>query len=116
MLQECPACKGSLHAHQFVDFAITIASNETKTQLLDFFRALKKHDWRAAKRFQDFDPRYNAAIAKVLRCVSGSIVLLIIRDPEELWESSNIEDYEVLSPEIGRALEAEIESSQWRTI
>ena len=116
MLKVCPSCQGSLHAHHYADFAITVASDETRTRLPEFFQALKEHRWSEAKRFQDFDPRYNAAVAKVLRCVTGSLVMLITRDPEELLESINIEAVEVLSQKSGRELEAEIEPNQWRTL
>jgi hypothetical protein len=114
MLKECPACEGDLARHEYAKFAITIATDERSARLIEFFEALKGHRWREAKEFQEFDGRYNAAEAMALRCGSGSLVMLTIRNPEELWESSSILDYEVLSPEDSKELDIQIEPDRWR--
>ena len=116
MLKECPACGGDLAGHQYANFAITIATDENHPRLVEFFEALKGHRWREAKGFQEFEGRYNAAEAIALRCVSGSLIMLLIRNPEELWESSSVLDYEVLSPEGGKELDARIEPDEWRAV
>jgi hypothetical protein len=116
MLKACPACGGDLAGHKYANFAITIATDENHPRLVEFFEALKGHRWRGAKGFQEFDGRYNAAEAIALRCVSGSLIMLLIRNPEELWESSGVLDYEALSPEGGKELDAQIEPDKWRAV
>jgi hypothetical protein len=116
MLKECPACDGDLAGHKYANFAITIATEENHTRLVAFFEAFKGHRWREAKRFQEFDGRHNAAEAVALRCSSGSLTLLLIRNPKELWEFSSILDYEVISPEVRKELDGQIEPDGWRAL
>jgi hypothetical protein len=116
MLKVCPACQASLANHSYALFAITIASDERKKHLLEFVRALQFHDWRVAQQFSDFDPLLNATEAFALKCLSGSLVLLVVRNPFELFESSNILQLEVLGRVSGEELESLIESDKWRTL
>ena len=113
---ECPACSGSFVAHDVATFAMTVARNETSQRTKDFLKALQDHRWRDAKSFQQFDGAYNAAVARVLRCAVGSLVLLIVRDPEELYESSSLLVCEVLSTEMAAALNSEIAPEQWERL
>jgi hypothetical protein len=116
MLRACPACGGDLAGHRHASFAITISTDENRNRLVAFFEALKEHRWREAKGFQEFEGRYDATEVIALRCVSGSLTMLLIRNPEELWESSSILDYEILSPQVGKELDAQIEPDNWRAV
>jgi hypothetical protein len=116
MLEVCPACGAHLHYHSYALFAITVASDERKKELLEFFHTLKAHDWLKARQFDDFDPLLNAAEAFVLKCVSGSLVLLMVRSPFELFDASNIMDFEVLDDENGKELNALIEADRWQML
>lgn len=113
---ECPACSGSFVAHDVTTFAMTVAREETSQRTNDFLQALQDHRWHDAKTFQEFDGAYNAAVAKVLRCAGGSLVLLIVRDPRELYESSSLLACEVLSSEVAGALNSEIAPEQWERL
>jgi len=116
MLKVCPACGANLNNHSYAIFAVTVASGERKKELLEFFQALKAHDWRKVRQFEDFDPLHNAAEAFALKCVSGSLVLLMVRSPFELYDASNIMDFEVLDGESGKELSALIEADEWRML
>ena len=113
---KCPACSGGFAAHNVATFAMTVAREETSQRTNDFLQALQDQRWRDAKSFHEFDGAHNAAVAKVLRCTSGSLVLLIVRDPVELYESSSLLACEVLSSEVADALNSEIASEQWERL
>jgi hypothetical protein len=114
MLKVCPACEADLNDHSYALFATTVASDERKQELLEFFQALKAHDWRRAQKFEDFDPLLNAAEAFALKCVSGTLVLLMVRNPFELFDASSLMYSEVLDGESGKELNAFIEAGAWR--
>jgi hypothetical protein len=116
MLKEYPGCEGDLARHEYSTFARTVATDEHSARLIELFEALKEHRWQKAKGFQEFEGRYNAAEAMALRCVSGLLVVLILRNPEELYESSSILAYEVLNPEDSKELNTQIEPDSWRWV
>ena len=116
MLKVCPTCGANLNGHSYALLATAVASDEKKKELAEFFQALKAHDWRKVRQFADFDPLLNAAEALALKCTSGSLALLIVRSPFELFDASSIMDSEVLDSESGRELDALIEADKWRTL
>src|SRR5258705_11259852 len=87
MLKSCPACAANLDDHSYAPFAITVASPENEERIGEFCRLLKAHDWFRLKQFEDFDPLLNAIEVFAVRCVSGSIVLVTVRNPFELFDS-----------------------------
>ena len=64
-------------------------------------------------RFDDFDPLLNALEAFAVRCPSGAMVLLAVRNPFELFESNEVLDCEVLDSTTGKQLDSLIETSRW---
>jgi hypothetical protein len=96
MLKSCPVCQEHFDNHSYAQFAITVASTDRGTRLREFFDALKTHDWRKAIEFQEFEGLLNAAEAFALKCVSGAVVLLMVRNPFELYDANEILDYEIL--------------------
>src|SRR6185369_17434991 len=90
MLKSCPMCQGHLDGHSYALFAITVASTDRRTRLLEFFDALKAHDWRQAIEFQEFEGSVNVAEAFALKCVSDAVALLMLRDPFELYDANEI--------------------------
>jgi len=116
MLELCPACQRGLENHRYTLFGMTVASRENEERLGEFSNALKTHDWSKAKEFSEFDGGYNALEAYALKCVSGSFVLLVVRDPFELFDSSSILHSEVLNQESGADLETVLGADNWRSL
>lgn len=82
MLQDrCPACQEALDHHAYALIGRTVASPDNTQRLNEFFDSLKRYDWQKLKQFREFDGGFNTAEAYALKCVSGSIVLLGVRDP-----------------------------------
>ncbi len=115
-LETCPACAGNLDDHSYARFAVTVATDENNERLERFCHALKARDWIALKPFDDFDPLRNALEATVLRCASGVLVMLAVRDPFELFDSTVVLGYDVLDQVNGDALGSLIASDQWRSL
>jgi hypothetical protein len=116
MLKSCPACARNLDDHFYASFAITIASPENKERLGEFSRLLKSHDWSRLRQFDDFDRRLNAIEAFAVKCVSGAIVLLAVRNPFELFDSNEVLDCEALDSTTGNELESLIEADKWQRL
>ena len=116
MLKSCPVCAGNLDDHSYASFAITVASPENKERLEEFCRLLKAHDWGRLTQFDDFDPLLNAIEAFAVKCVSGAIVLLTVRNPFELFDSNEVLDCEALDSTTGNEVESLIESDKWQSL
>jgi hypothetical protein len=113
ILKCCPACAGSLDDHSYALVAITVAAPANQERLGSFCHLLKGHDWPALMRFDDFDPLLNALEAFAVKCSSGEMVLLSVRNPFELFESNEVLDCEVLDSTTGKQLDSLIETSKW---
>jgi hypothetical protein len=116
MLKSCPACQQNLDDHSYALFAITVASNDRRARLSEFFDTLKAHDWRKAMEFEEFEGLLNAAEAFALECVSGAVVLLLVRDPFELYDAHEILDCEILDSSTDEELVSLIDSIKWRRL
>lgn len=116
MLKCCPACEGGWFNHTYVSFAIMVIGEDKKDRVLALLEALKDHRWKEAQTFQEFDPLRDALEAFALRCCTGRIGLLIVRNPEELWESHSLIADEVLDLEAGHELAALIDPNNWRPL
>jgi hypothetical protein len=116
MLKSCPVCQGHLDNHSYALFAITVASTDRRTRLREFFDTLKAHDWRKAMEFEEFEGLLNLAEAFALKCVSGAVVLLMVRDSFELYDANEIVDYEILDSSTGEELVSLIDSGKWRRL
>jgi hypothetical protein len=116
MLKSCPACPGNLDDHSYASFATTVASPENKERLGEFCRLLKAHDWSGLTKFDDFDPLLNAIEVFAIKCVSGGMVLLTVRNPFELFDSCEVLDCETLDSTTGNEVESLIESDKWQRL
>jgi hypothetical protein len=116
MLTVCPACHQSCDAHSYALFATTVAVTDRGSRLREFLDTLKKNDWAKAMEFQEFEGSQDAAEAYAVRCVSGPVILLIIRSPFELFEPGEILSREVLEPSSGKALVRLIQPDAWANL
>jgi hypothetical protein len=116
MLKFCPVCQKHFGDHSYALFAITVASIDRSTRLREFFDTLKAHDWRKAMEFEEFEGSLNSAEAFALKCMSGKVVLLMVRDPFELFDANEILDYEILDSSTGEELVSLIDSGKWRRL
>jgi hypothetical protein len=116
MLKSCPACNGNLDDHFYASFATTVAPPENKERLEEFCGLLKAHDWSRLTQFEDFDPLMNAIEVFAVKCVSGAIVLLTVRNPFELFDPNEGLDFEELDSTTGNELESLIESDKWQRL
>jgi hypothetical protein len=112
----CPACQRALNKHAYALIGRTVASRDNTQRLNEFFDGLKSHDWQKVKEFREFDGGFNTAEAYALKCISGSMVLLGVRDPVELFESSSVVHIEILTEKSASDLDLSIERSKWRLV
>ena len=115
-LKTCPACGKNVVGHENAHFAMTIATEENQQRLRQFFNALKEHRWSDAQQFNEFDPVCDATDAEALKCTSGQIIMLYIRNPFELFENSRLISYDVLDLQNSKEVTMMIEPEKWRVI
>ena len=109
----CCRCKRDLSGHRYQIFAVTVATKERHEALLDFFHLAKTHAWEALAKQQDFDGTKNAAEVYALKCSSGDLTALYVRDPFELYDSIGLEKWDPLDENGAQEWESYLPESRW---
>jgi hypothetical protein len=109
----CCRCKQDLRGHRYQIFAVTVATTERHEALLDFFHLAKAHAWKSLARYQDFDGGKNAAEIYALRCPAGDLTALYVRDPVELYDSIELEEWDPLDEKGAQEWTSFLPESKW---
>jgi hypothetical protein len=110
---QCSQCPKPFPEHDWAGFASTVASEQNKDRLTDFFEKVKEHDWRSVAKFQDYDATQNDMLVFAVRCVSGGFVF-IVRSPFELWEDDEVYLREAVTPAEMAEIESWIPPDSWQ--
>lgn len=109
---QCNQCPKPLAEHDWAGFASTVASEQNKGRLTDFFNKVKEHDWRSVATFHDYDATQDDMLAFAVRCVSGGFVF-VVRSPFELWQDDELHLREAITPAEMKEIESHIPSDSW---
>jgi hypothetical protein len=86
---QCSQCSKPLAGHDWAGFAGTVATEQNKERLRDFFEKVKEHHWGSVATFQEFDATQNDMLVFAVRCVSGGFVF-VVRSAFELFDGDKI--------------------------
>jgi len=109
----CPNCGKPLNEHDRANFASTVASEDNKPRLTEFFESIKKHDWCAVSRFNDFDATKDDMEVYAVRCASGGVVF-VFENPFELYESDELYCRETVSAAEMLEIESLVSPTSWQ--
>ena len=115
LLKSCPVCQGAFSNHSYALFATALLGEGRTPSLVAFLKALKEHRWSDAQSFQDWDSESDGLEAYAVRCSTGQIGLVTIRSPQEFYDSDQLVDIDVVTPDASRDLQDRIGES-WRRI
>lgn len=94
----CPVCsQNNLRGHQYGLFASQIAAT-VSPELDSFFELYRSRHWQELNSIKEFNGGLNVAILYALVCPKGAC-MLVVRDPVELYDSSNLLDLILVNQE-----------------
>lgn len=97
ILGTCPICRCDFTEHRFLQLASTVAIEDNKRRVQNLIEAFKGRRWDVVAGFKEFRSDANAAVAYIIAGPHGGAVALLIRDPVELYEPSELYLQEDLS-------------------
>jgi hypothetical protein len=116
LLRQCPICRGQLDGHDYAALAVTVLSPKNKERVLQLVSAAQGKRWNGLSAFHEFDPMRDAVQADALRCPGGQVVILIVRNPFELFEGYDLLSWTMLDHQQSRELETHLEQVRWRPL
>ena len=90
--------------HSYALLASEIARKES-LDLKHFFHLYKSRNWVDLNQIQRFDGEFNAALIYAVQCARG-ITVLVVRSPEELYETDSLLDAVVLDESEATAIKS----------
>jgi len=76
-----------------------VATEDNKHRVHELLSHVRQHEWGALTKYKDFRPDQNAVVAySIIGPHSGGMVV-IVRDPFELYEPAELYLQELLSPD-----------------
>lgn len=116
VMQQCPICENGFSNHAYSSFASTILGEAEKPNVIEFFKALKEHRWQDVKKFKEWEATRDNAEVYLVRCLNNQIALLVVRSPEEFYESDSLIAYEALDLEQSQLLDNLIKHEEWKSL
>jgi hypothetical protein len=108
----CPQCGSLLEEHDWAMFACTVASEENRARLEEFFNAAKAHDWASLNSFSDWEGSQDDMEAYVVRCSSGGVVF-VLWNPFELFDSAAQTMRETITLDQMAEIEKLVRATSW---
>lgn len=115
-LGRCPACGADFADHLFTQFAITVYTVETQRRAEDFLLAVRERRWRDVLKFKEFENVSDALVARAIRCPGRQIVVLVMLDPYDFYDTMSIAEQQVLDHDSSRELESLINRDEWEPL
>lgn len=116
LLGKCFICDKELSGHHFAEIATTFISDENRPRVLALYDHVKKHEWNALSKFNDFQADLDAAIVYAIRGPHPGGLVVLTRDPKELWAAPEIFLEEPVRDDEICVLSSLVESSRWEQL
>jgi hypothetical protein len=116
LIPRCAVCGNDLSGHRFAQIATSIATEDNKLRLQELIGHWRRREWSALAEFQDFSPVRNAVVVYSITGPHESGMVVLIRDPFELYESAEVYLQEQLSPEAVSAISALVPARDWHAL
>jgi hypothetical protein len=116
LVPKCLLCNADTVAHRFAQLASIPINEETKPGVLALFSHVKDHEWELLKGFTDFRGDQDDAI---VYCVTGPHaggIVVLIRDPADLYSRVEIYLEEIVTPEELERIKALVPSDAWQEL
>ena len=116
LITKCAVCDGALSGHRFAQLASTVAGDELRPRMTEFLGHAKRHEWNRLADFNDWKGDRNNLVAYVVSGSHPGGLVVVTRDPFELYASEELLVQEVLSADELAAISGLVPVSDWREI
>jgi hypothetical protein len=114
LVPRCSVCSADLSKHRFAQIASTVATKDNKRSVQELLSHVRQHRWGALTRYKDFQPTQNAVIVYSITGPHSGGMVILIRDPFELYEPVELYLQEQLSPDEVTAVTALATAVDWQ--
>ena len=116
LVAKCSICGEKPSGHQFAEIATTVVNDENKPRVLALYEHVKKHEWNALSAFKDFQADRDAAIVYALRGAHPGGLVVLTRDPTELWAGPEIFLEETVTDDELAIISSLVHGNQWEEL
>ena len=110
----CLDRKADLSRHRFAQIASTVATEDNKRSVQELIGHVRQHEWDALKIYKDFRGDQNAVLVYSIIGPHSRGMVILIRDPFELFEPAELYLQEQLSPDEVAAVTALAPAEDWQ--
>src|SRR5215813_11112941 len=113
LLPVCRLCEGNWATHWYAVLASCIVDSHTISRVTEFFRLAEQHNWRALATFQEWNGLRDIAEAFAIACPSGAKQVIVLRDPYDYLQASELCMQEALTADESDLLCSLIPPEKW---
>jgi hypothetical protein len=114
LVSRCSVCGADLSRHRFAQMASTVATKDNIRSVQELLRHLQQHEWDALTRYKDFRGDQNAVLVYSITGLHNGGMVILIRDPVELYEPAEVYLQKQLSSEDVAAVTLLVPAEAWR--
>jgi len=116
LVPKCLVCNGDPAAHRFAQLASIPINEETKPRVIALFNHVKDHEWELLRGFTDFRGDQDDAIVYGVTGPHAGGMVILIRDPTELYSRVEIYLEEIATSEEVERIRALVPSNAWQEL
>ena len=116
LVSRCSVCSEDLSSHRFAQIASTVAAEDNKRRVQELLSHVRQHQWDALAKYKDFRPDQNAVVVYSIAGPHSGGMVVLVRDPSELYEPAELYLQEELSPEEAAVVGALAPSGDWQEL
>lgn len=116
LLARCSICNREPSGHQFAEIASTVINDENKPRVLALYQHVQKHEWNALASFKDFRADLDDAIVYAVRGPHPGALVVLTRDPTELWAGPEIYLEEIVTSDELIVISSLVHDNKWNQL
>lgn len=116
LVPRCSVCGADMSRHRFAQIASTVATEDNKRNVQELLSHVRQHQWEALTRYKDFRSNQNAAVVYSITGPHNGSMVVLIRDPFELYEPAELYLQEQLSPDEAAAVALLAPAGDWQEL
>jgi hypothetical protein len=113
IVPKCLVCNADSTGHRFAQIASMPCNEQTKPRVMALFHHVRNHEWEPLKGFTEFRADQDDAIAYAVTGPHEGGMVVLIRDPVELYARVEIYLEERIAPEEVERIKGLIPAEEW---
>jgi len=114
LVPRCAFCGTDLTGHRFALIASTAAAEKNRHRVQALISRVIRHEWSALPEYRDFKPEQNAVLVYSIMGPHDGGMVVLIRDPFDLYEAAELYLQEQLLPNEASVVATLTPSADWK--